>query len=75
MGGAAALIAAVIFRRNLDAEFMLLRGNGVITMGPAAPPSTVIGWFTLLQNNTLLRLTLLNLFDIVNYALVRKKSL
>ena len=69
-GAAAALIAAVVFRRNLDAEFMLLRGVGIINAGPTAPPNTVMDWFTLLQNNKLLGLTLLNLFDIVNYALV-----
>lgn len=70
IGGTAALIAAVVFRRNLDAEYMLLRNVGIIEVGPAAPPSTVIDWFMLLQNNKLLGLTLLNLFDIVNYALV-----
>jgi len=70
VGAAAALIAAVIFRRNLDAEYMLLRNVGMIKVGPVAPPSTVIDWFMLLQNNKLLGLTLLNLFDIVNYALV-----
>jgi len=69
-GAAAALIAAVVFRRNLDAEFMLLRGVGIINVGPTAPPSTVMDWFTLLQDNKMLGLTLLNLFDIVNYALV-----
>ena len=69
-GAAAALIAAVVFRRNLDAEFMLLRGVGIINAGPTAPPNTVMDWFTLLQNNKLLGLTLPNLFDIVNYALV-----
>ena len=70
VGGAAALIAGVVFRRNLGAEFMLLRGVGIINVGPTTPPSTVMDWFTLLQNNKLLGLTLLNLFDIVNYALV-----
>jgi hypothetical protein len=70
IGAAAALIAAVIFRRNLDAEWMLLRSIGLIHTGPIAPPSTVVGWFTLLQSNKLLGLTLLNLFDLVNYALV-----
>jgi hypothetical protein len=70
IGAAAALIAGLIFRRNLDAEFMLLRTTGIIRIGPTAPPSAVIGWFTLLQNNKLLGLTMLNLFDLVNYALV-----
>lgn len=69
-GAAAALAAAMIFRRNLDAEFMLLKGTGIINAGPSASPSTIIDWFMLLQNNKLLGLTLLNLFDLVNYALV-----
>ncbi len=70
IGGAAALIAGIVFRRNLDAEFMLLRSLGVINAGPVAPPSTVMDWFALLQNHPLIGLTLLNLFDLVNYALV-----
>ena len=69
-GAAAALLAALVFRRNLDAEWMLLRGNGMINAGSSTPPTNVIDWFTLLQNNKLLGLTLLNLFDLVNYALV-----
>ncbi len=69
-GAAAAFIAAVIFRRNLDAEWIVLRGTGIINAGPANPPSTVIDWFMFLQQNRLLGLTLLNLFDLVNYALV-----
>ncbi|MGQ9552617.1 MAG: hypothetical protein ACUVWR_00745 [Anaerolineae bacterium] len=70
VGGVAALIAAVVFRRNLDAELMLLRGAGIINAGPSASPTTVLDWFTLLQDNKLFGLTLLNLFDMVNYALV-----
>lgn len=69
-GALAALIAALLFRRNLDAEWLLLRGTGVINVGPLVSPNTVIDWFTLLQQNRLLGLTLLNLFDLVNYALV-----
>jgi hypothetical protein len=69
-GSAAALIAAIVFRRNLDAEFMLLRGLGIVHSGPAAPPSSVMDWFALLHNDKLLGLTLLNVFDLVNYALV-----
>lgn len=69
-GGAAALIAGIVFRRNLDAEFLLLRGTGIIDIGPASPPTTITDWFALLQNNKLLGLTLLNVFDLVNYALV-----
>jgi hypothetical protein len=66
----AALMAAVLFRRNLDAEWMLLRGTGIINVGPSAAPNTILDWFMLLQHNKLLGLTLLNLFDLINYALV-----
>jgi hypothetical protein len=69
-GGAAALIAALLFRRNLDAEWMLLRGIGIVHSGPVTAPHTVADWFALLQDQRLLGLTLLNLFDLVNYALV-----
>jgi hypothetical protein len=50
-GGAAALVAAVLFRRNLGSEFLLLRGLGIIRSGPATPPSSAVDRFTLLQNN------------------------
>ncbi len=62
IGGAAALIAGVIFRRNIGAEIFLFSGQ--------VPPSTVTDWFTLLQNNRLVGLSLLNVFDVVNYALL-----
>ena len=70
IGAFAALVAALIFRRNLDAEYYLLRGSGIVRGGPTAPPGSVTGWFTLLQQDKLLGLTLLSLFDLVNYALV-----
>ncbi len=60
-GGAAALVAGVVARRNLAAEVALL---GIRT------PGSVAGWFALLQSNRLLGLTLLNFFDVVDYALV-----
>ena len=62
IGGIAGLLAVVVFRRNLGAEISLLSGQ--------SPPITANDWFTLLQNNSLLGLALLNLFDMVNYALV-----
>lgn len=61
VGGAAALLAGVVFRRNLSAEASLL--------GVRAPTS-VADWFALLQSNRLLGLTLLSFFDVVGYALV-----
>ncbi len=57
VGGTAALIAAALI--------------GVIssyTSGP--PPTTVIGWFTLLQNNRFLGLVDLGFFDIAAVALL-----
>jgi hypothetical protein len=62
VGGVAALIAGVVFRRNLGVEIALFSTQ--------EQPDTVIDWFTLLQTNRLLGLAYLNIFDIVNYALV-----
>jgi len=62
IGGVAALTAGIIFRRNLGAEISLITRY--------TPPNTAIDWFTLLQNNRLLGLSYLNIFDIVDYALV-----
>ena len=70
IGGAAALIAALIFRRNLGAEVMLLSSTGITNGGLTTAPTNVADWFTLLQHNPLLGLTLLNLFDMVNFVLV-----
>ena len=70
VGSVAALIAGLVFRRNLGAEFMLLRSVGIINVGPTTPPVAVGDWFGLLQNNRLVGLTLLGAFDMVNYALV-----
>jgi len=62
VGGVAALVAGVLFRRNLAAEIGLFSQH--------SPPVTVSDWFTLLQSNRLLGLAYLNIFDLVNYALV-----
>lgn len=62
VGGVAALVAGVIFRRNIAAEIGLFSQH--------TPPVTVSNWFVLLQNNRLLGLAFLNIFDLVNYALV-----
>jgi hypothetical protein len=70
VGGIAALLAGLLFRRHLGAELTLMKGFGLITAGPATPPTTVTDWFTLLQSNPLVGLTWLNVFDLVNYALI-----
>lgn len=62
IGGVAALVAGIVFRRNIGAEIILFTGQ--------TTPNTVADWFTLLQNNSLLGVSLLNIFDVVNYALV-----
>jgi hypothetical protein len=69
IGAAAALIAVVFFRRNLGAELVGFRGFGIIEV-LATLPSSASDWFALLQGNRLLGLALLNVVDLVNYALV-----
>jgi hypothetical protein len=68
LGGIAALLAVFVFRRNLGAELMALRGLGLFPV-PGMPISAS-GWFALLQSNPLVGLTLLNVFDLVEYAMV-----
>lgn len=67
IGGFTALVVALIFRRNLGAELFLLREFGLLNY---TPPETVVEWFTLIQDNKLLGLFLLDFFDVINYAFV-----
>ena len=69
-GGVAALVAALVFRRNIGAEVMLLRLLGVLQTGPTVEPVSAAGWFDLFQSDPLVALTLFGLFDLVNYFLV-----
>ena len=62
-GGIAALLAAVLFRRNIGAELSLFTGVEAI-------PRSAAEWYTLLQGNPFIGLAFLAVFDIVNYALV-----
>jgi hypothetical protein len=62
-GAVAALIAALIFRRNIGAEVSLFTGIEMI-------PTDAAGWFSLLQSNPLVGLSFLALFDLANYFLV-----
>lgn len=70
IGAIAALVAAIVFRRWLSAEFIALRSLGVFSAGPTSAPTTVNEWFDLLQSSPFVGLLLLNAFDFVNYALV-----
>lgn len=69
VGGAAALIAVVFFRRNFGTEMVAFRGFGIFDV-PAVHPSTAFDWFTLLQDDTFVGLLLFDVIDLVNYALV-----
>ena len=69
-GGIAALLAVFVFRRNLGAELSLLAMLGMVDGVPTTPLTSASDWFRLLQENRLVALTLLNLFDLVEYALL-----
>ncbi|HVN54920.1 MAG TPA: hypothetical protein VMT46_11370 [Anaerolineaceae bacterium] len=62
-GGAAALLAGLIFRRNLGAEVSLFFHGG-------AQPATVAEWYALFQRSPLTGLAYLDFFDLVDYLLV-----
>jgi hypothetical protein len=62
IGGGAALIAVILFRRNLSAEISLFRTE--------ATPVRADEWFALLQDDRLVGLGMLNLGDVFNYALL-----
>ena len=61
-GSIAALLAGLLFRRNIAAEISLFTGVEVI-------PTTVAGWYALLQSNLWVGLSFLAFFYLVNYAL------
>jgi hypothetical protein len=69
VGGVAALLAVIVFRRNLGAEFDVFNGFGIFAM-PEAHPVSALDWFTVLQNYHIAGLTLLGVFDLVEYVLV-----
>jgi hypothetical protein len=62
-GAIAALLAALLFRRNIGAEVSLFTGIEAI-------PNTIADWYALLQANPFVGLSLLAFFDLLNYALV-----
>ncbi len=68
-GGVAALIAVFIFRRFLSAELMAFHGFGIFAV-PESVPVQAVDWFSLLQHNPLIGLALLDVFDLVELALV-----
>jgi hypothetical protein len=62
-GGIAALLAAILFRRNIGAEVSLFTGA-------AAIPHSAADWYALLQSNPFVGLSFLAAFDLIDYALV-----
>ena len=62
-GAVAALLAALLFRRNIGAEVSLF-------IGAETGPTTAVDWYALLQANPFVGLSLLAVFDLVNYILV-----
>jgi hypothetical protein len=70
IGAVAALAAAIVVRRNFAAELSLLATLGIIRFAPAVPPVGASEWFALLQESRLVGLWYLDIFDLVNYALV-----
>ena len=69
IGGIAALLAALVFRRWLSAELGMLQALGVVHVQPQTAPSSTLEWFRLLHTNAFVGLLLLNVFDIANYVL------
>ena len=61
-GGIAALLAAILFRRNIGAEVSLFTGV-------AAIPHSVADWYALLQSSPFVGLSFLAVFDLIDYVL------
>ena len=68
-GGAAAVIAVLVFRRYFSVELMQFKGFGLFNV-PDDWPSSALDWFSAFQENYFVGLALFDLFDLVNYALV-----
>jgi len=68
-GGIAVLLVVTIFRRFWMAEMTTFNGFGVFEI-PNPLPSNALEWFSLLQKDPFVGLSLLNLFDLINFALV-----
>lgn len=62
-GAIAALLAALLFRRNIGAEVSLFTGIEAI-------PAIAADWYALLQANPFVGLSFLAFFDLFNYMLV-----
>ncbi len=64
-----AFAAALIFRRNLDAEYSLLCSMGVFSC-PVSVPDSAVAWFLMFQRIPLTALLYLSFSDLINCLLV-----
>jgi len=69
IGGVAAFLAVIIFRRFFAVEMITFNGFGIFDI-PSTVPTTALEWFTLLEKNKLVGLILLGIVDLINYVLV-----
>jgi hypothetical protein len=70
VAGISALLAAIVFRRWLSAEFNLLQTMGMIQLDVPTEAASPLSWLAFLHTHRAVGLLLLNAFDLVNYALV-----
>jgi hypothetical protein len=70
IGGVAALLAAIFFRRLLDAEYSLLTMMGAFNQAPVIESGSISEWFDLLHTHPLLGFIQLSFGDVVNIVLV-----
>lgn len=68
--GAVAAILAALIRKNISAEYYLLREFGILTTGPTVAPDTATDWFSLLQDQPGLGLVMLDIFDVIYFCIV-----
>jgi hypothetical protein len=69
LGGLAAILAVVFFRRYFGTELHTFNGFGIFDV-PEAMPTRAAEWFVLLQKDKFVGLALFGVVDLINYALV-----
>ena len=70
LGGIAAILAGLVFRRWWSSELALLESLGIVPATGAPFPTTPAAWFALIHAHPFRALVELNYFDIVNFILV-----
>jgi hypothetical protein len=70
LGGIAAILAGLVFRRWWSSELALLESLGIVHAAGAPFPTTPAEWFELIRAHPFRALVELNFFDLVNFVLV-----